>query len=237
MLDALEGYLGDGGSIAYLGGNGFYSVTTLSDDGSLIEVRRPNGSRPWASRPGEGRHAMTNEMGGLWRFRGRSPQRLFGVGFAAQGWTSRGDECAPSRPYDQVADRTIPLAAALLSGINEGERIGDFPTLGLGVGAAGDEVDRTDAALGTPAHAIVLATARGFSVHYQAVVEDRLEINEASTLPDDPSVRSDIVCFETPRGGLVFAVGSMQWFSALSYRDYVNTVATLTRNVIARLVR
>ena len=235
MLDAFETYLGAGGSLAYLGGNGFYSVTSLSEDGNTIEVRRPNGTRPWISNPGEARHALTGEIGGLWRSRGRAPQRLVGVGFTAQGWTSH-DVCGLPRPYRQVADRKHPLAAALLANIVEDEMIGDFQTLGLGVGAAGDEVDRADPVLGTPAHALVLATATGFSADYQLVIDERRDINEASTLPDNPLVRSDIVCFETAQGGLVFSVGSMQWFSALSHNGYDNTVATMTRNVLKRML-
>lgn len=236
MLDAIEAYLGAGGSLAYLGGNGFYSVTSLSDDDGMIEVRRPNGSRPWSSNPGEGHHALTGEIGGLWRFRGRAPQRLVGVGFTAQGWTSR-DDCGLPQPYRQVGDRRNPLVAELLAGIAEGEAIGDFRTLGLGIGAAGDEVDRADPALGTPAHAVVLATATGFSTDYQLTIDERRDVNEASTLAGDPLVRSDIVCFETAQGGLVFSVGSMQWFSALSHNRYDNNVAILTRNVLRRMLR
>ncbi|MET2828274.1 N,N-dimethylformamidase beta subunit family domain-containing protein [Mesorhizobium shangrilense] len=236
MLDALEAYLGSGGSVAYLGGNGFYSVTSLADDGGMIEVRRPNGTRPWSSRPGESHHALTGEPGGLWRFRGRAPQRLVGVGFTAQGWTSHND-CGLPRPYRQTGDRSHPLVAELLAGISEDEAIGDFETLGLGVGAAGDEVDRADLILGTPAHAHVLATATGFSTDYQLVIDDRRDVNEAATLPGNPLVRSDIVSFETAAGGLVFSVGSMQWFSALSHNGYDNTVSTLTRNVLRRMLR
>jgi N,N-dimethylformamidase len=236
MLDALEAYLSTGGNLAYLGGNGFYSVTTLSEDGSQIEVRRPNGSRPWTSDAGEDRHQMTGEPGGLWRFRGRAPQRLVGVGFAGQGWTSA-DACGLPRPFDQVADRTQPLAAALLAGIPPGAKIGDFATLGLGHGAAGDEVDRTDPDLGTPVQTVVLATANGFSTDYQVTIDDRRDLNEASTLPDHPMLRADMVCFPTPGGGFVFSASSMQWFSALSHNGYDNTVATITRNVIARMLR
>ena len=234
MLDALEAYLSGGGCIGYLGGNGFYSVTSLSDDGCTIEVRRPNGSRPWSSNPGEGHHAMTGEIGGLWRFRGRAPQRLVGVGFTAQGWTSR-DACGLPRAYEQ-ADRAHPLAEALLAGIAPGEAIGDFETLGLGIGAAGDEIDRADFALGTPAHAVIVATARGFPEEYQLTIEEREAMTEASALVGDPRVRSDIVCFETSRGGFVFSAGSMQWCSALCYDGYDNTVARMTRNVIERML-
>ncbi|MEI6099908.1 MAG: N,N-dimethylformamidase beta subunit family domain-containing protein [Alphaproteobacteria bacterium] len=236
MLDALETYLAAGGNLAYLGRNGFYSVTGLSDDGALIAVRRPNGSRPWSSDPGEGTHQFTGESGGLWRFRGRAPQRLVGVGVTAQGWTST-DACGLPRPYPQVPDRTHPLAAALLAGLPPDAKIGDFKTLGLGNGAAGDEVDRTDPDLGTPAQTIVLATATGFSTDYQVTIDDRREVNEASTGPGHPMLRADMVCFQTAAGGIVFSAGSMQWFSAPGPDGYDNTVATVARNVIARMLQ
>src|SRR5690606_32711922 len=87
MLDALDRYLQDGGNLAYLGGNGFYWVTTTYPDvPGVIEVRRGMaGTRTWESRPGEEDHASTGERGGLWRHRGRPPQLLVGVGFTAQG--------------------------------------------------------------------------------------------------------------------------------------------------------
>lgn len=235
MLDGLEAYLGQGGSIAYLGGNGFYSVTSLSSDASTIEVRRPNGTRPSSAEPGEGFHAFTGERGGIWRQRGRAPQRLVGVGFTAQGWTSH-VSCGLPQPYQQ-AERQTDLARELLDGIDPDAAISDFQTLGLGHGAAGDEIDRVDLQLGTPPQTIMLATATGFSSDYQLVIEERRDVNEASTLPGDPKVRADIACFETPAGGLVFAVGSMQWFSALSHNGYDNDVSRLTQNVLRRMVR
>ena len=57
MLDGLDGYLAAGGRLMYLGGNGFYWVTTApEDDPFLIEVRRGHaaGTGVWRSEPGEG---------------------------------------------------------------------------------------------------------------------------------------------------------------------------------------
>ncbi|HEY6295972.1 MAG TPA: N,N-dimethylformamidase beta subunit family domain-containing protein, partial [Streptosporangiaceae bacterium] len=49
MLDALGAYVGSGGNLAYLGGNGFYWVTTVAQDAPhVLEVRRGrSGSRTW----------------------------------------------------------------------------------------------------------------------------------------------------------------------------------------------
>ena len=87
-LDALEAYLAGGGRCMYLGGNGFYWVTGTSDNAPhIIEVRRGiNGTRAWTSHPGEVHLSTTGELGGLWRNRGRFPNRMVGVGFTSQGW-------------------------------------------------------------------------------------------------------------------------------------------------------
>src|SRR5262249_33283476 len=52
ILDALRDFLRGGGRIMYLGGNGFYWVTSRLDN--VIETRRGNaGTRSWDSPPGE----------------------------------------------------------------------------------------------------------------------------------------------------------------------------------------
>src|SRR5207249_5773072 len=88
MLDALAAYLDGGGRLMYLGGNGFYWVASVDPaQPHVIELRRGiSGTRAWESRPGEWYHSTTGELGGIWRVRGWSPQRLVGVGFASQGW-------------------------------------------------------------------------------------------------------------------------------------------------------
>lgn len=85
MLDALQAYVDDGGKLMYLGGNGFYWVTSVDQNQPhIIEVRRGvAGTREWSSEPGELYHSTTGEFGGLWRHRGRAPNRLVGVGFCA----------------------------------------------------------------------------------------------------------------------------------------------------------
>ena len=74
-------------------------------------------------------------------------------------------------------------------------------------GAAGFEVDRADAALGTPPHALVMATATGFSDVYQHVVEEVLLSDSKQGGTVNPLVKGDIVYFEGPKGGAVFSVG------------------------------
>ena len=51
------------------------------------------------------------------------------------------------------------------------------------------------------------------------------------TAPDNDAVHADIVFYETPNGGAVFAVGSIGWQGSLSHEGYANNVAKLTDNV------
>ena len=101
-------------------------------------------------------------------------------------------------------------------------------------GAGGFELDRADAELGTPPHALILATARGFSDVYQGVVEDIRTADSQQGGTVSPSVRSDIVFFETSAGGAVFSVGSIAYCGALNDAGGDNHVSRLTENVLRR---
>ena len=103
-----------------------------------------------------------------------------------------------------------------------------------GGGAAGLEIDAADTALGTPPHALIVATSAPLSDTYMLVSEE-----VPVTLPDvvgsaNPRVRADIVFFETPKGGAVFSFSSIAWAGALSHNNYRNNVARLTGNVLKR---
>jgi N,N-dimethylformamidase len=229
MLDALERYLGDGGHLMYLGGNGFYWVTSVPPDGThVIEVRRGNaGTRPWDSEPGEEHHAFTGERGGLWRHRGRAPNKLVGVGFGAQGWSD------PSAAYHRSDAGRDASLGWIFDGVQR-EVIGDY---GLAMnGAAGDELDRYDPALGSPTHAVVLASSRGHSDYYAVVHEDLLQTSSGITGDANANVRADLTYFETEAGGAVFAVGSKSWCASLSWNDYDNDVARVSENVLRRFL-
>lgn len=230
MLDALAEYTGGGGNLAYLGGNGFYWVTTVAEGAPhLLEVRRGrNGSRAWTGEPGEGHHA-TGEPGGLWADRGRAPQALTGVGFCAQGGGA-------GAGYRRTAASEDPRAAFIFDGIGRDEVIGDFG-LKLG-GAAGDELDRADPALGTPPETLVVATSAGaHDDSYQRAVEEVEEMSARRGGAQDPDVRADMTYLETPGGGSVFSVGSIAWTASLSHAGYANNVARLTRNVLREFTR
>ncbi len=226
MLDAVDEYLQAGGRIMYMGGNGFYWITSL-DPGypHTTELRRSGGTQYWEAQPGEYYHSTTGEMGGLWRNRGRAPQRLVGVGFTAQGFDV-------NSPYRRLPDSFDPRAAFIFEGIGPEEMIGNFPSLVLSFGAAGSELDRADHFLGTPSHALLLATSAGrHSDEYQHVVE---EVQTSNQGPWDEMVRADMVYFEYPNNGAVWTSASIAWSGSLSYDNYDNNVSRITENVLRR---
>lgn len=230
MHTAVEDYVDRGGRLMYLGGNGFYWVTSLDPKRPhVVELRRgTTGTRAWESLPGEGYHSTTGEPGGLWRLRGKAPQRLVGVGFAAQGWGG-------AAGYSRLAASRDPRAAFIFEGIGEDEIIGNF---GLVMdGAAGDEIDRFDLRLGSPPHALVVATSAGkHSDYYQVTVEDVTVMVPGQGGTQSPNVRADMVFFETPGNGAVFSVGSINWLGSLGWNGYANNVARVTENVLRRFM-
>lgn len=230
MLDAVEGYLGGGGRLMYLGGNGFYWVTSFDPERPhIFEVRRWGGSRSCPAEPGQFYHSTTGEMGGLWRFRNRPPQKLVGVGF-----TSMGKEV--NRPYRRQPDSFDPRAAFIFEGVGPDELIGDFDCLVLKHGAAGFEIDRFDLGLGTPPHTMLLASASDFSDGYQIGLEELLDVSGPVAGRENPLIRADMVYLAGPRGGGVFSVGSISWCGSLSYQGYDNNVSRITDNVLGRFV-
>jgi N,N-dimethylformamidase len=229
MLDAIEAYTNGGGRLVYLGGNGFYWVTSVDPERPhLIEVRRgARGTGSWRSFPGEWHHATTGEPGGLWRDRGRAPQRYVGVGMTAMGF-------ARALPFRREPGSHDARAAFIFEGIDDAEPIGAG---GLVLdGAAGHELDRIDMSLGTPPHALLLATAAGFPDDYQHVVEEVEGSDSKQGGSVNPLVRADMTFYETPNGGAVFSAGSMCWCACLSANTYKNSVSQITRNVIERFI-
>ena len=232
MLDALESYLADGGRLMYTGGNGFYWATAWDPEKPhIIEVRRGiSGSRAWNSHPGEQEMSSTGEHCGIWRHLGRSPNAIVGVGFAGQGW----DLDTPG--YRRLPDSFDPRAAFIFEGIGDDEEIGEF---GLVMnGAAGDELDRADHSLGTPAHTLLLATSAGLHSDYYLVCHEDLLVTQSEIhASNNPNLRADMVYFETPNGGAVFSVSSINWISSLSHNAYDNNVSRITENVLREFSR
>lgn len=229
MLDNLTAYRDNGGSLLYLGGNGWYWVTgVLSEAPLVVEIRRGYaGVRCWESLPGEVTLMSTGRPGGLWRHRGRAPQALAGVGFAAQGW-------GRSEPYYRTETAAEADWAWVFDGVEE-DPIGAYGLV-MG-GAAGDEIDRADHALGTPPQAKILASSRDHSNFYQRVIEEvPMNLPDHGGGEQDPEVHADIVYFRTPGGGEVFSTGSIAWSGSLLHNRTENGVSRMTENVIRAFV-
>ncbi|MCY3958535.1 MAG: LamG domain-containing protein [Chloroflexi bacterium] len=238
MLTGMRSYLDRGGRLMYLGGNGFFGVTTIdAERPHIAEVRRWGTSWPFEMPPAERVHSTTGEPGGIWRNRGVAPNGLIGVGSSAAGF-DRGSH------YVRQPDSFDPRAAFVFDGIGDDEPIGDVPSLVVRHGAAGYEMDRLDFSLGTPPHALLLASSVGHSERYTAFNDERLDFTQGKDgmLPDSPPpsdgphafVRADMVYFETPNGGGVFSVGSIAWRGCLSHNNYDNIVSRVTGNVLRR---
>jgi N,N-dimethylformamidase len=228
LLDALEAWLDAGGRLVYLGGNGWYWVTSIHPEHPwVVEVRRGiGGIRTWESAPGELRHQSTLEPGGLWRYRGRDPNRLVGSGFSGQGF----DPVAPG--YALREEGSDPRAAWIFEGI-DADVVGDSGLI-LG-GAAGDEIDRYDKRWGTPPHALRIATSQGLHTEFVLLVSEDLPVTHPNVGADvHPAVRADLVFFETHGGGAVFSVGSMAFPGALVADEGRTSAAQMLRNVLAR---
>ncbi|MBF4768771.1 N,N-dimethylformamidase [Nocardioides agariphilus] len=226
MMAALDNFLLGGGNLAYLGGNGAYWVTSLAPDNhAVMEVRRGfAGSRTTTTLPGECVHSTSAEWGGLWRHRGQAPQRRLGVGMTAWG-------ASTGAGYRRLPASEDPRASFVFSGVDD-DLIGDFGLI-LG-GASGYEIDRYDIDLGSPPHALVLATSAGLlGADYVPAIE---ELTDVAGLEDaiPELVRADMVFYETGHGGAVFSTGSVSWIGSLPHHDYDNNVASITANVVRR---
>ena len=224
-LDALGQYVGAGGRLCYLGGNGFYWRIAVSDAiPDVLEVRRAEGGiRAWDAAPGEAYHQLDGAYGGLWRRLGRPPQMLAGVGFSSQGLFE-------GSHYRRLPEAGDPAVAWIFDGIDD-PIIGDF---GLsGGGAAGFELDRADRRLGTPPNTVILARSEAHQDHFVAVPEELLShVNTVTGEAPRDLIRAEIVYFETDRGGAVFATGSITFCGSLSHDGYRNNVSRMLRNVV-----
>jgi N,N-dimethylformamidase len=210
----------------YMGGNGFYwRIAHHPENPAIIEVRRAeDGTRAWASEPGEYYHQFTGEYGGLWSRLGRPPNALVGVGFTAQGFDG-------GTHYRINPESANPRVSFIMEGVQNSEIVGDYGT--QAGGAAGEEIDRYDTSMGSPENAIVIATSEE---HRPGMLIATEEILMTVPVPRGAKVRADMTFFETPSGGAVFSTGSISYAGALSVDDYKNDIATMTRNVLERFL-
>lgn len=230
--NAISAYVSGGGRLMYMGGNGFYWVTSLDEeDTSLMEVRRAHGTGAWAVPPGERHHATTGEQGGLWKDRGRPPQALLGVGFTS-------DSISNNAPYTVKDVPSGSLAETILrdAGLAAGDTLGGEQSLVMGKGAAGFEVDRIDANLGSPPGTICLASALLPGNYVLAVDEIGTHAHTSLTSATNPALRADCALVPYPHDGYVFSTGSVNWAGCLSADGYRSTVSRLTGAVLRRFL-
>jgi N,N-dimethylformamidase len=193
-----------------------------------MEVRKlDSGMCPWRMRPGEHYMQTTGEKGGLWRNRGRAPQKLTGVGFIAEGFET-------SAPYRKMPDAFHRTVSWITEGL-EDEIIGNE---GLAYGAAaGIELDRYDLKLGTPPHTKIIASSGGHSDNYVLVTEELLYAYAGLVGTLDYRIRGDITYFTAPNDGAVFSTGSIAFGQALPANNFNNTSSTLLKNVIDNFIK
>jgi len=229
MWDALDAWQRAGGRHMYLGGNGFYwRIAFHRELPATIEVRRDvTGVRTWEGEAGEAHLAFTGEMGGLWRSNGRAPQRLVGVGFDAQVFDR-------SAGYRRLPGSHDPRVAWMFEGIGPDEMIGNFGA--RNGGAAGLEIDRADASLGSPPDLMLVASADRIGYGGMPAPEEFRTFHRGLDGEQNARVRADLVYFPTANGGGVFSTGSIAWVTALSHNGYDNNVSRLMANVVRRFL-
>lgn len=226
VLDAYDDHVGAGGSIMYLGGNGFYwSVGLNASAPELIEVRRSEGTRTWTAGIGERRQQLDGADGGIWRSLGRPPNATFGIGFSAHGFSGDGTYVANAAAH-------IPTQFVRVSEF--------FTELGSAhFGIAGLELDRHAVEYGSPRDTEILASVDAMPAGYLPAVEEFGGLDEL--IPDaygtlKAMVRGDIVLKKNPNGGHVFSVGSIRWTSGLCDVDDSSRVRSLTSAVLMDLI-
>ncbi len=227
-LDALTQFRDAGGRLMYLGGNGFYwRIACVPQMPGLIELRRAEGGiRSWDAEPGEYFHQLDGALGGLWRRNRRPPQLLVGTGFSAQGLFE-------GTFFQRLPASREPRFGWIFDGIEE-DVIGDY---GLsGGGAAGFELDRADASLGSPEDAVILARSGPLPAHFITVLEELCShVNTANGEPAEALKRGEVVVFEQRGGGAVFAASSITWCGSL-WKDggFEGPISRITENVLRR---
>lgn len=229
MMNAIMAHQNAGGRHISMGGNAFYWRCGFHPAApAALEVRRGMaGTRTWESEPGEVHLAGTGEPGSLWRHSGFAPQKLVGVGFSAM----INDTCGY---YLRTAESEDARAAFIFEGVDRDEKLGDF---GFRYnGAVGSEIDRYDLDLGTPRHALRIATSEGLGAGALPTPEEFRTVVDGLDGTQNALVRADMVFFETANGGAVFATGSITYGVSLGHNNYDNNISAITLNVVTRFL-
>jgi N,N-dimethylformamidase len=144
-------------------------------------------------------------------------------------WNTTG--MADGAAYRRTPASFDPRVAQLFEGIAADELIGEK---GAFLGAAASfEVDFANMLMGTPAHALVIATAMMPEKFFYAPFPILEALGSESKTT---RLRADMVYFETGKGGAVFSASSIGWNGALSHNGDQNTASRLTANVMRSFI-
>ena len=117
----------------------------------------------------------------------------------------------------------------IVAGI-EDDILGDFGF--SGGGAAGFELDRVDARLGTPENVRIIASSEKHSDTFVLVPEEHLtHITNWPGEPVENLLRADMIYYDVPGGGAVFSPGSITFCGSLPWNNFENNISKLMRNV------
>lgn len=107
---------------------------------------------------------------------------------------------------------------------------------GFGGGVLGDEIDCMDFVLGILINVVLLVLLVGYDDIFGLFNEEimYLMINIIGILMR--KIWSDMVLFEISGGGMVFSVGSINWYLLLGWDGYENNVVRLMWNVLRRFM-
>lgn len=217
----LRTFLARGGSLAYLGGNGFSG--TVAFEGDLMELRRSplEAARTWDGPISEQHLALTNRPGGYLRDIGRGEFSLIGGAMSLMGF-------GPGRPFMRTAESYADNLAWVFDGVKSDV----FGESGVVLGAAASyEVDATDLRMGTSPDTIVVARATGFPDDFYHDASRWYPCGE----PEKASHRSaEMTLRILPSGGIIFSVSSVGWCGALPETG-MNDVGSITLNVLGRI--
>ncbi|WP_246737576.1 N,N-dimethylformamidase beta subunit family domain-containing protein [Nordella sp. HKS 07] len=219
MESALRRFAAEGGSLAYLGGNGFAGTVAFRDD--LLELRRgpTEAGRTWDGKLAEQSLALTNEPGGYLRSRGRGEFSLIGGAISLMGFDG-------ARPFTRTPESHSDECAWLFEGV-ENDTFGDEGIV-LG-GAAGYEIDATDPHLGTAPGTIVVARADGFP---ESFFHDPTRWYEGGEAEMRGRRVAEMTLRFLSKSGLIFSASSVAWCGALPEPGGMNDVGRITLNLL-----
>lgn len=213
MLDSGVSWVGGGGRLMYMGGNGFNSNVAFDAKRPwIIENRRVElweADDEW--RVARAHNSVDGERGGAFPASGRRPAALIGVESATMGFDR-------SYPYHLTEARHRPDVAFASEGI-AGPVLG---ARGDNGGVVGQEWDNAAGIDLGPGH-VILGSSRDHSLIPPLFGAMRADYH------------ADLVLYL--RGpGAVFSVSSMAWAAELSQHDYRNDVARMSDNVLRRFL-